>query len=91
VATLFLPGVRREDSGKGVMSDLACAFFIAATLLAIVLLVLFHQDNGKSVGMWHIAGSVATFAAGTMAWFVPGLTGNARNGQKPTVSNSVRL
>ncbi|MEQ9406641.1 MAG: APC family permease [Fuerstiella sp.] len=72
VATLFLPSVRHADPDRSARHTLAAAVYVVATLLAMVLLMISHQQDGQTQGVWHLTGAAATFATGIIAWFVVG-------------------
>ena len=72
VATLFFPSVRAQDPGRPVWVSLLSAVYVVATLLAVVLLVVNHEQDKEWRGLWHISGAVLTFATGLVAWRIFG-------------------
>jgi amino acid transporter len=67
VATLFLPKVRRQSPSAWYVHP-AAAVYVLATGASIVLLMLSHEVDGHSRGLWHLTGAAITFATGCVAW-----------------------
>ncbi len=68
VATLFLPKIRAQDKQRPVWVSAAAVTYIAATITAIVLLVLSHEEAGHRRGLWHLTGAAVTIGGGLLAW-----------------------
>lgn len=68
VATLFLPKVRKQSPSAWHV-DVAAAVYVLATSGSIVLLMLSHEVDGHSRGLWHLTGAAVTIITGCIAWY----------------------
>lgn len=68
-ATLFLPSVIRADFQRPRWVNVATAVYVVATLTAILLLIVSHQEEGQPRGFLHLTGALLTLISGTTAWF----------------------